>query len=228
MAFSMLCLATGLARDVVDLVIPPRCAGCLTRVRDPKVPICDRCNEQIRPCAEEIKVGCTTEVGRTIYLVSASRSCEPALTIIHKFKYSGSVCLAPHMADLMLKAVRQSPLPFELEGCTLVPIPLHPTRRRERGYNQSMLLAERLGWAAGAEIRDILVRTKRTKSQTALDSQERMRNVRGAFTTRYECPDIRVVIIDDVATSGATIGEAARAITTAGGTVIGAVTFVRA
>jgi ComF family protein len=161
-----------------------------------------------------------------MYLVSASNSNSVSLALVHRFKYSGSVWLAPVMAGLIDRALSASPLAAKEK--ILVPIPLHPVRKRERGYNQSLLLARELSNLTGMEVREILSRKRRTKTQTALDVDQRRDNVRGAFIAVCDCDGLETLIVDDVATSGATILEAARAIRSAGGAVAGAVTFVRA
>jgi ComF family protein len=161
-----------------------------------------------------------------MWLLSGSKSNQTSLIIVHRFKYSGSVWLGPVMARLMFDAFSRDRRALTDE--ILIPIPLHPTRKRERGYNQSALLARHLSSLAGVETRDILVRTRRTRSQTELDAGQRRKNVLNAFAAKCNCRGVRVVIVDDVATSGATIVEAAKAIRSAGGTVEGAVTFVRA
>src|SRR5262249_5673377 len=109
-----------------------------------------------------------------------------------------------------------------------VPIPLGASRERSRGYNQSAKLAASLGKRRGLAVRlDRLIRTRDTGTQTLLTPEEREANLRGAFTARAPVPP-RVVLVDDVFTTGATLVAAARALIAAGAKEVSAVTFARA
>jgi ComF family protein len=116
----------------------------------------------------------------------------------------------------------------------LIPIPLAPKRLRERGYNQSELLARALArhWRISV-VADVLVRARETPTQTALTPGTRLANVRAAFAVaNVQCPMINdhwtLIIVDDVFTTGATLAEAARALEQAGATRVMGVTFARA
>ncbi|MFA6553648.1 MAG: hypothetical protein WCT27_04435 [Patescibacteria group bacterium] len=93
----------------------------------------------------------------------------------------------------------------------LVPVPLHPRRLRNRGFNQSKLIANELGELLGAKVEDLLVRTRYTESQMSLARHERLQNVIGAFKMKndFEKMPENVIIIDDVATTLATLHECA-------------------
>ena len=106
-------------------------------------------------------------------------------------------------------------------GALLVPVPLHPTRMRERGYNQAERLARAVARATGAEVRtDILVRRQAGTSQTRLDREARRASVAGAFAVRgrsLDKPDGRpIIVVDDVWTTGATSASCRRALEDAG------------
>jgi ComF family protein len=141
---------------------------------------------------------------------------------IHHLKYEGwwrvTESLAPVMAGL-------EPLTGRL---VLVPVPLAPKRLRDRGYNQSEHLAQALAGVAGKPVRlDALVRVRETPTQTALTPEARLANVAGAFRARG-VQGSRVVLVDDVFTTGATLLAAAAALKKAGATQVDAVTFARA
>jgi ComF family protein len=105
------------------------------------------------------------------------------------------------------------------EDTALVPVPVHPSRRRERGYNQSELLAARLARLRGLRMeRDVLLKIRKTGSQTWLEREERMENVIGSFGLRRSerLSGRRVLLIDDVVTTGSTLKECTRVLMESG------------
>ena len=153
---------------------------------------------------------------------------------IHAFKYRGHTALATPLAALLWE-YSQTPegatIPFAGLSC-IVPIPLHPLRRWRRGYNQSALLAQKLGALAQIPCIEILRRTRHTQPQIELDAIHRVTNVRGAFSfdehasREYSQPQ-SVLLIDDVATTGATLEECARVLKAAGVQTVYALTIAR-
>jgi ComF family protein len=134
---------------------------------------------------------------------------------IHELKYHNLRGLAPLLAGLLYDYLVGNPLPADV----LVPVPLHRKRQRDRGYNQSALLARELGRCSGLPVAvEDLVRHRYAVPQArSADLNERQKNVTGAFT----CPDDRfqgkrVLLIDDVSTSGATLNACAGALKAAG------------
>jgi ComF family protein len=100
----------------------------------------------------------------------------------------------------------------------LIPVPLHPSKRRDRGYNQSRLLAKGLARSEGIGLVDLLVKTRNTVSQTTLDKGPRMGNVVGSIGVNDSgpFPFTEAILIDDVVTTGSTLRECARALQAAG------------
>jgi ComF family protein len=106
----------------------------------------------------------------------------------------------------------------------VVPVPLHPARRRERRFNQSEDIGRRVAAAAGAEFRPRgLARLKHTRPQVELDGEARRANVRGAFAVREDFSGRTVIVVDDVITTGATVAECAGVLRAAGATAVVAV-----
>lgn len=98
-----------------------------------------------------------------------------------------------------------------------VPIPLHPTRQRERGYNQALILSQGLGKKLGIATQQLLIRTKATSSQVGKTGVERRQNMKGIFSCTQEVPRGAIIfLVDDVVTSGATFNEAAGVLKRAG------------
>jgi ComF family protein len=136
-----------------------------------------------------------------------------------------------HVAGAFGKWMRRAGTEVLAEADLLVPVPLHWTRLFQRRYNQAALLANAVSTAGGPPVAaDCLIRRRRTPSQGHLGPLARERNVRGAFAVR-RLSDIagrRIVIIDDVMTTGATVDECARVLKRAGAAWVGVLTLARA
>jgi len=162
---------------------------------------------------------------------SAAWLDEGARPAVHALKYGGLPRIADDLAAAMLP---MRPATDRPPGGALIPIPLAAKRLRERGYNQSEMLARALArqWRIPVLL-DVLVRTRETPTQTALTPDTRLANVRAAFAVaNVQCPMINdhwtLIIVDDVFTTGATLAEAARTLEQAGARRIYGVTFARA
>jgi len=134
---------------------------------------------------------------------------------IHQLKYGNLRALAVPLAKLLQDYLLTTPMP----GDVLVPVPLHQKRLRERGYNQSSLLAKELGKLTSLPvINDCLIRQRHAPPQTKTSTvAERQSNVANAFTCRnHRLRDKQVLLIDDVSTSGATLDACAAALKEAG------------
>lgn len=149
--------------------------------------------------------------------------------IIHTLKYN----FTPKVARDIARAATYSRGFYEhLGNAILVPVPLHKSRLRMRGYNQSLFLAREFAkFARGAVVEEVLSRTRQTQTQTQLKAEIRRKNVRGAFRVAKGAkinPLARYVLIDDVFTTGSTLSECARALRKAGAVSIDAATFAHA
>jgi ComF family protein len=143
---------------------------------------------------------------------------------IISFKYEGERARAEHLAALAINL-----LPAFGQHVSLVPVPLHRKRERERGYNQSKLLADAIGRSGGIDVEQLLLRPVATPRQVGLSADERARNVADAFavSTGIDLCDRRLILVDDVVTTGATLGACAETLKTAGAAWIGALTIAR-
>jgi ComF family protein len=145
---------------------------------------------------------------------------------VHELKYRNLKAISPCLAELLANYLKSNPIPGEV----LVSVPLHPRRLRERGYNQSSLLARELGKRIGLPvIEDCLIRVKQSRPQVrAVDVEERRRNVADAFACRDEkLEGKQVILIDDVCTSGATLESCAAALKNKGATSAWGLTLAR-
>jgi ComF family protein len=162
------------------------------------------------------------------YARSAARYEDVMREALHAFKFRGRRGLAAPLGDLLVEAT-EGRLPAGVPA-VLVPVPLHPRRERERGFNQASLLARRVGLAWGVPVGgDVLVRVVATPSQTELDAPARRANVRAAFRLRR--PELiagrHVLLVDDILTTGATLSECARCLREGGAATVGALTVAR-
>ncbi len=205
------------------------CRLCWTRLQVLPSPRCERCGHPL----------CSTTCRWCDLLpsfVRAARSvcwlpADPASGIVHALKYGGWTAVSEGMADRMARLTW--PRDVVDERGAVVPVPLAPARRRERGYNQSALLAAALGtrWKVPV-LAEALSRERATRSQTELTPEQRVGNVAGSFRLASQCRDrIRgehIVLVDDVVTTAATLNECARVLFEGGARIISYVTFGRA
>lgn len=178
--------------SLLALLAPERCAACGNRF-DGRACFCAACGAP-EPCADAELEG--------VPVYAAGRYAPPLSDAIRRFKFEGHPELAIRLAPLVLPRV--SALALTARD-TLVPVPLHPTRLVERGYNQSALLANALSRGTRARVVPrALVRDKRTEQQARLGRDTRRENVGNAFSVEVPIPDGRVVLVDDVITTGET------------------------
>jgi ComF family protein len=145
----------------------------------------------------------------------------PARELVRALKFRGATALAESMAA-QIAAGTPSDL---LSGAALVPVPLHPKRLRSRGFNQAAVLAAALGGRAGLPVADLLVRSGPAAPQAGLHRAERRAGPAG-IATRGRAP-ARVLLVDDVVTTGATLAACSAALRRAGAADVSAVTFAR-
>jgi competence protein ComFC len=206
------------------------CAGCAGQVRRIEAPYCDRCSEPFEGAITDA-FECANCGDRDLHFdcaVAAYLSRGVVREFIHRFKYDRErflrLPLAAWLADALADA-RLMQQPFD----AIVPVPLHPTRFRERGFNQAALLAELLSLQTAVPLLDCLQRTRYTTTQTRLDRHERMENLRNAFRVRTGAvlEARHLLLVDDVFTTGSTVDECARVLRLAGAASVRVATVAR-
>lgn len=229
------------------LLYPPVCAGCQFSVPAGE-DFCDRCAGKARPieapfcqvCSQgftgefpEGEFTCSNCVDRCFAFecaVSARRYTELVRDLIGRFKYRDEHYLRRPLGRWLAETLatdarlRQGP-PLD----ALVPVPLHPRRRRERGYNQAAALCGRLGPQAGLPVWHALRRVRFTEPQARLARTERLENLRGAFAPARRRPvsGAHLLLVDDVFTTGSTVDECARVLRAAGAASVRVLTVAR-
>ncbi len=231
-------LFSSVRQALLDWLFPIHCVGC----RAPGAAICPACAATIRYPTQ----GFCSSCGRPAALSRPGEICRrclaglPALDAnyaaafaagvlrqaIHQFKYAGQSHLAGPLTDILLAWWRAFAFPVDL----VIPVPLHPLRERERGYNQALLLSRRFSAGAGLpHSAHALQRHRPTRPQVGLNAHQRRENVAGAFSC--VAPDLvagkRILLIDDVTTTGATLCAAADALRQAGAHAVTALTIAR-
>jgi ComF family protein len=236
-----------LLRRVVNLILPADCAGCGAELAGAAAPFfCGACWARLEPIRGPVCPRCgqpfPSEFALTYsprHVCGPCRLRPPAFTearslfvyapplrdAIHLLKYRGKVALAGTLGDLMAEAYEP---PAGLE--VIVPVPLHAARLRDREFNQSLLLADRLRRRLGLPVSPMgLVRLHATAPQTELSRSARLKNLRRAFAVadRDRLAGKTVLLVDDVFTTGTTVNECAKALRKAGSGDVFAVTLAR-
>lgn len=201
---------------------PLICPTCQTRWRALPEPQCQRCGQPTAGVADACRI-CAAWPEDFIRARSAVWLDDAARAAVHHLKYGGWWRVAEPMARLLQRLA-----PLAAPGL-LVPIPLARRRERLRGYNQAERLAQALSGRSGLACRpELLVRSRETPTQTALPPEARRANVANAFHCEALPDGARVVLVDDVFTTGATLAEAAATLLEAGAGTVESVTFARA
>lgn len=238
-----------LFKPFIDLIYPPRCAICrefLWKTRAKKdqeellfcrpcfdgfseigSPLCTICCkpfdskvEEDHPCEDCIRKKPLYDMIRAPYFYDGG-----IMEVIHQFKYADRTHLADSLGPLLASFTKK--WLDRADGYLVMPVPLHPKRLRERGFNQSLLLARYVASRLGTDLDFLSLRRIRyTQPQTGLKSEERKRNVRKAFEIAdgEAIKGRNVLLVDDVTTTGNTLNECARVLKRAGsGAVFGLV-----
>jgi competence protein ComFC len=207
------------------------CTDCQRHAPRIVAPFCAKCSEPF-PGAITQTFRCANCEHRVLHFdcaVAAYRSRGLVRKLVHEFKYAKQRHLRYPVAA-WLRETLSDPRLHGRHFDVIVPVPLHPARERERGFNQATLLAELLAASTAVPLRGVLERTRFTTTQTAHDRAERMENLHGAFRLRkkQDVRDLRVLLIDDVLTTGSTLSECARVLRAAGAVSVHAATAARA
>ena len=231
--------------SLLDIVFPRHCVGCGVSVGDAAGHICWDCLSQLavihppfcRICGDPVDgmvehafvCGWCEKNSPAFDLArSAARYRGVLKDLVHKLKYGAATYVEKDLA-MLLCACAQTHFPCDaIDAVTFVP--LHPTRERDRTYNQSHLLARGLARRLRKPLADrCLIRTRATATQTELTAHERTMNMKGAFAARNPAwlEGRTLLLVDDVMTTGATVNECAKALKDGGAARVFVVTVAR-
>jgi ComF family protein len=208
---------------ILELLFPAHCVAC----RRYGAWLCNECLAEIPGQGQPQLVPWPhLAAGGLMDVYSLSPHTHPLREAVHALKYGGVRVLAEPLATLLAAGLTARPLWVDV----LVPVPLHIARIRQRGYNQSELLARALGELCDLPVaQDDLMRHRPTRSQVGLSPDQRHANVAGAFACRSDAlAGQRVLLIDDVLTTGATLTACAAALRAAGATQVWGLTLTYA
>lgn len=224
----------GAGSGLLDLFFPPVCAAC-GAVLETAVPFCELCAVTLEPppsprCARCGEPGdalcprCEARPPPFDFALAPFLHEGPLARAIHRFKYEDHPELAAPLSQLLAEAARRVH-----EGFALCAVPLHASRLRQRKYDQAELLTRALAKRLERpRLKTGLTRTKATRRQVGLSEPEREANLEGAFTAPKPVPGARVLLVDDVFTTGATARAASAALKKAGAAEVGVLTLTRA
>lgn len=228
----------------LSLLYPPHCAACQDATIGGQH-LCDRCTATVTPiaapfcgqCSQEFhgaitgEFRCSNCADRKFHFtcaVTRYRSRGVIRDFIHRFKYDKQYHLRHQLADWMEEGLSDDRIQREPIDA-FVPVPLHPARRREREFNQAEVLARLLSKRAGIPLLSAIERVRYTTTQTRLDRDTRMENLRGAFRVRHTplVTGRRLILIDDVFTTGSTVEECSRVLRDSGAASVRVLTVAR-
>lgn len=238
--------------QLIDIIYPPRCHicgrflsadehracshhlcnDCLGALTPITHPICTVCGlpfstpeGQDHPCENCLRKRPWYDCLRAAYFYSG-----PLMEAIQRFKYSSETQLASFLGTLLSSFAKELVPNQPTADFLTVPVPLHMRRLRQRGFNQSLLLAKVVATDLGTQLDYLsLVRIRHTRAQTGLRKEERRKNVKDAFSVTY--PEIikgkKILLVDDVSTTGYTLNECARSLKKSGAIVVICLTLAR-
>lgn len=203
---------------ILDFIYPPYCLICKAHLDSGAKLVCEYCWQSLLRLQNMTELSDEKRQKAPISrFLSVWQYSDEFQTIIHEMKYYGKKSLAQSMGEEMAKVVMASK---EYSNADLIiPVPLHKTRLRERGFNQSFLLAQKITSVTKISVEPgILKRVRYTKSQSKLSATERVLNVQGAFKVTQSQPvkGKVVILVDDVLTTGSTLNACADALIDSG------------
>lgn len=243
----MICEVQEVASGITDILFPPTCLMCgIALTGDDRYPFCADCLNAMHRVAPPLCPSC----GRPFTAAPGEdHLCEECILLhspfsiarawgryegvlldaIHLFKYHGRISVGEALGRMMAKV---PPTSLAIRSYSLVvPVPLHPKRLRERGFNQSLILARQIAKQHAIPLDfSALRRRSHTEAQVNLSGKERRANVRGAFavTDRSKIKRHRILLVDDVYTTGSTVMECANVLMQNGAREVAVLTLARA
>lgn len=194
-----------LRNSILDLLFPPVCVHCGERITKQEDFICQACFAKIEfldPVITKIE-GLSYD-----YLISIAKYSEVIVSIIYNLKFYDFSSISGFIAELIYESIKK--LKLLLDENILIDVPLHPIRKKERGYNQAALISQGLANLLNCEYRDdVIARVSNTLSQATLKHEDRAGNMQQAFKLKknIDFNNKTIILLDDVFTTGSTVEE---------------------
>ena len=224
-----------LPHTVIGLLFPEKCASCARGIRPEKeqLPLCPRCRDSMRPNTPPLCSRCGRHLEKSAARMCRACAANPphfdralaplryegaAKALVRDLKYRQRDYLGPCLSRVMAAYLCEYSIPCDHIDM-VVPVPLHPARLREREFNQAQVLAKGVARLLGKRLDErLLARSRNTPTQTEREEKERRENVSGAFEVcdAGRVKGAKIILVDDVLTTGATCSEAARCLKAAG------------
>jgi competence protein ComFC len=216
-----------ISKAALNLIFPIYCQGCKAPLAyNNSLFLCRGCLEKLDNPVVSSRV---SGEGR-VFIKRAYHCCQYEGLIkelIHRFKYNKKTCLKNAFISLLhnLFLTRMASEKIDM----IVPVPMHPADEQKRGFNQSAMLAKGLSEKINAVFENILIKSRHTPAQAGLNGAERAANIKGVFSYNKQghLSDERILIVDDVFTTGSTINECAKTLNRCGAGTILAITLAR-
>ncbi len=214
----------GIKKFILDCIFPVKCVGCgkldtvfcndcIEKIVFIKSPFCPKCNRLTKK--GQVCKRCRPKSNLTGVMVAAHFKEGPLKEAIHSFKYDFITELADPLSKILTDYLKNKKLS---QNTILSPVPLHWSRKSWRGFNQSEVLAKKVGEELKIPVRaNILKRIRLSEPQTNLKRKDRFSNIRGAFECQNKALESqKIIVLDDVYTTGATLEECAKVLRNAG------------
>ena len=223
-------LVSKVFNGILSFFYPPFCSICHSPLTDPQQLVCMDCWSSMPSYGDfhlKFPMAKKSLNSVAVAILGEGESDDHLSRIVHEFKYERRLAHSQGIASRMALFLMNYPWMSNVN--LIVPVPLHSSRLKSRGYNQSQLLADYLGNTFGLPVvSEVLVRIRSTPSQTSLNQQQRLQNVAGAFQADNLnlLAGKNVLLVDDVITTGATLNECAKTLLKAGAKNVHAVAGV--
>jgi competence protein ComFC len=214
-------------KAALNLIFPLYCQGCeIPLGYNNNLFLCDNCSQKLKNLT-----AFSTQSRESAFFFEKAYHCCPyedmVKNLIHKFKYSKKIFLKTIFSNLLYNTFTENLMSENID--IIMPVPMHHSDERKRGLNQSAILAKELSEKKGTACKNILVKYRKTPSQTGLKRADRLINVKNAFSLKGHAylNDKNVLIVDDVFTTGSTINECARILKSCGAGSVLAITIAK-
>jgi len=226
--------------NFLDIIYPPLCFNCKEKLTENSI-LCEKCknllllvdDEQCFVCEKKLAVDgiCSDCKKKFLFdgFVTAFRFNEIIQTLIHNFKYNEYKKIGDYLSSFLVKKILEHNFVPFIDY--IIPVPLHKVKKRARGFNQSLIIAQSIHNILQIPLADSVIRRKRfTKTQTNLTRTERQRNVAQAFEINKDefVTDKNLLLIDDVFTTGSTLASMTNELKSGGAKNIYCATLARA